>query len=163
MILLVLVLFVFSHPCELWRCPMQLYCYSMRDKLIATMLCFLYVKQTNIFQCMLFMIFVCSLSCCMHSYYVLLLELHSFMHMFRVLWSQLSMLANGWIFIVRVHVHLKNYSVYHLPTRGRAGVKLGDAWYVGNVSIIFYVPCLLVSTLFCFVYTLRCFLHVFWY
>src|SRR3954470_896428 len=46
------------------------------DKLIATMLCFLHVKQTNVFQCMLFMIFVCSLPYCMHSYYVLLLELH---------------------------------------------------------------------------------------
>ena len=106
-ILLVLVLFVSRHPCELSRCPLHLYCYSMKDRLVATMLCFLYVKQTNVFQCMLFMIFVYSLSCCMHSYYVLLLELHSFMHMFRVLWSQLSMLANGWIFIVRVHVTLK--------------------------------------------------------
>ena len=27
--------------------------------------------------------------------------------------------------------------LYHLPTRGRAGIKLGDAWYVSNVSIIF--------------------------
>ena len=27
---------------------------------------------------------------------------------------------------------------YHLPTRGRAWIKLGDAWYVSNVSIIFY-------------------------
>ena len=26
---------------------------------------------------------------------------------------------------------------YHLPTWGRAGIKLGDAWYVSNVSIIF--------------------------
>ena len=26
---------------------------------------------------------------------------------------------------------------YHLPTRGRAGIKLGDAWYISNVSIIF--------------------------
>ena len=26
---------------------------------------------------------------------------------------------------------------YHLPTRGRAGIKLGDSWYVSNVSIIF--------------------------
>ena len=26
---------------------------------------------------------------------------------------------------------------YHLPTRGRAGIKLGDAWYVSNVSIIY--------------------------
>jgi hypothetical protein len=31
---------------------------------------------------------------------------------------------------------------YHLPTRGRAGVKLGDAWYVSNIPIIFYAPCL---------------------
>ena len=28
-------------------------------------------------------------------------------------------------------------SLYHFPTRGRAGVKLGDALYVSNVSIIF--------------------------
>ena len=32
---------------------------------------------------------------------------------------------------------------YHLPTRGRAGIKLGDAWYVSNVSIIFDCPMLL--------------------
>jgi len=32
--------------------------------------------------------------------------------------------------------HQKFY-FYHLPTRGRAGIKLGDAWYVCNVSIIF--------------------------
>src|SRR5215216_4126061 len=75
-ILLVLVLLVSSHPCETLKVSYASICYSMRDKLNATMPCFLYVKQTNIFQCMLFMIFVCSLSCCMHSYYVLLLELH---------------------------------------------------------------------------------------
>ena len=32
--------------------------------------------------------------------------------------------------------HQKFY-FYHLPTRGRAGIKLGDALYVSNVSIIF--------------------------
>ena len=32
----------------------------------------------------------------------------------------------------------KKFCFYHLPTRGRAGIKLGDAWYVSNVSIIFY-------------------------
>ena len=32
--------------------------------------------------------------------------------------------------------HQKN-CFYHLPTRGRAGTKLGDAWYVSNVFIIF--------------------------
>ena len=28
-------------------------------------------------------------------------------------------------------------SFYNLPTQGRAGIKLGDAWYVSNVSIIY--------------------------
>ena len=32
----------------------------------------------------------------------------------------------------------QKFSFYHLPTRGRAWIKLGDAWYVSNVSIIFY-------------------------
>ena len=32
----------------------------------------------------------------------------------------------------------QKFCSYHLPTRGRAGIKLGDAWYVSNVSIIFY-------------------------
>ena len=31
----------------------------------------------------------------------------------------------------------KKFCFYHLPTRGRAGIKLGDAWYVSNVSVIF--------------------------
>ena len=32
--------------------------------------------------------------------------------------------------------HQKFY-FYHLPTWGRVGIKLGDAWYVSNLSIIF--------------------------
>ena len=31
----------------------------------------------------------------------------------------------------------QKFCCYHLPTRGRAGIKLGNAWYVSNVSIIF--------------------------
>ena len=31
----------------------------------------------------------------------------------------------------------QNYPFYHLLTRGRVGIKLGDAWYVSNVSITF--------------------------
>ena len=31
----------------------------------------------------------------------------------------------------------QKFCFYHLPTRGWAGIKLGDAWYVSNVSIIF--------------------------
>ena len=31
----------------------------------------------------------------------------------------------------------QKFCLYHLPTRGRAWIKLGDAWYVSSVSIIF--------------------------
>ena len=31
----------------------------------------------------------------------------------------------------------QKFFFYHLPTRGRAGIKIGDAWYVSNISIIF--------------------------
>ena len=31
----------------------------------------------------------------------------------------------------------QKFCFYHLPTRGWAGIKLGDGWYVSNVSIIF--------------------------
>ena len=31
----------------------------------------------------------------------------------------------------------QKFFFYHLTTRGRAGIKFGDAWYVSNVSIIF--------------------------
>ena len=59
----------------------------------------------------------------------------------------LSWIFQIWIFISQVRritfklcqlaFHIKKYLFYHLPTRGRAGIKLGDAWYVSNVSIIF--------------------------
>jgi hypothetical protein len=77
----------------------------------------------------------------------------SFMLMFRVLWSQLAMLYNNLIKIVLAACHLNNYFCYHLPTRGRAGVKLGDAWYVANVSIIFDALCLFYTNCFMFFYT----------
>ena len=31
---------------------------------------------------------------------------------------------------------------YRLPTRGRVGTKIGDAWYVSNITIISDVSCL---------------------
>ena len=37
----------------------------------------------------------------------------------------------------------QKFCFYHLLTRGRAGIKLGDAWYVSNVSIIVYCSMLL--------------------
>jgi hypothetical protein len=50
---------------------------------------------------------------------------------------------------------------YHLPTRGWAGVKLGDAWYVSNVSIIFDAPCLFMHHLLCVLLYFVAFLCVF--
>ena len=44
---------------------------------------------------------------------------------------------------------------YHLSTQGRAGIKLGDAWYVSNVSIIFdysMLLCLLFWTILGFIF-----------
>src|SRR4051812_47788508 len=115
-LLLFLPLLVSSHPCELCRCPMHLFCYFMRDKLIAIMPCFLHAKQTNVFQCMLFMIFGCRLSCFMLSYYVLLLELHlsctclEFFDPRFQCFEWLDVYCEG-------ACHLNNYYFYHLPTR----------------------------------------------
>ena len=47
-----------------------------------------------------------------------------------------------WINMLGSIPHQK-FCFYHLPTRERAGIKLGDAWYVSNVSIIFYCSMLL--------------------
>jgi hypothetical protein len=47
-----------------------------------------------------------------------------------------------WSRLCRCMSPQKLFFCYHLPTRGQAGVKLGDAWYISNVSIIFDAPCL---------------------
>jgi hypothetical protein len=55
----------------------------------------------------------------------------------------------------------KLFFCYHLPTRGWAGVKLGDAWYVSNVSIIFDAPCLFTHHLLCVLLHFVVFLCIF--
>jgi hypothetical protein len=55
----------------------------------------------------------------------------------------------------------KLFFCYHLPTRGRAGVKLGYAWYVSNVSIIFDAPCLFLYHLLCVLLHFVAFLCIF--
>ena len=44
----------------------------------------------------------------------------------------------------------QKFCFYHLPTRGWAGIKLGDAWYVSNISIIFDCSMLLYYHLWMF-------------
>ena len=52
----------------------------------------------------------------------------------------------------------QKFSLYHFPTRGRAGVKLGDAGYISNVSIIFdgfmLLSCQTLDVLHAFIYFL---------
>jgi hypothetical protein len=55
----------------------------------------------------------------------------------------------------------KLFFCYHLPNRGWAGVKLGDAWYVSNISIIFDAPCLFIHHLLCVLLHFVAFLCIF--
>jgi hypothetical protein len=86
----------------------------------------------------------------------------SFMPMFRVLWSQHSMLYIIWSRLCLCMSPQKSLFCYHLPARGRAGVKLGDAWYVSNVSTIFYSPCLFMHHLLCVLLHFMAFLCILW-
>ena len=58
--------------------------------------------------------------------------------------------------------HLKNYFCYHLPTRGRAGVKLRDADTSQNVSIIFYAPCLFYTNSYMFYVHFISYYDIYW-
>ena len=48
-----------------------------------------------------------------------------------------TIIKKNYIKIMSSSTPHQKFCFYHLPTRGRAGIKLGDAWYVSNVSIIF--------------------------
>ena len=56
----------------------------------------------------------------------------------------------------------QKFCFYHLPTRGQAGVKLGDAGYVSNVSIIFDYSMLLYYQSWMFYMHLYAILYDFW-
>jgi hypothetical protein len=90
-----------------------------------------------------------------------IVKIMSFMPMFWVLWSQHSMLYIIWSRLCWCMSPQKLLFCYHLPTRGRAGVKLGDAWYVSNGSIIFDAPCLFMHHLLCVLLHFVAFLCIF--
>jgi hypothetical protein len=91
-----------------------------------------------------------------------IVKIMSFMPMFRVLWSQHSMLYIVWSRLCWCMSPQNLLFCYQLPTRGRAGVKLGDAWYVSNVSIIFDALCLFMHHLLCVLLDFVAFLYIFW-
>jgi hypothetical protein len=55
----------------------------------------------------------------------------------------------------------KLFFCYHLPTWGQAWVKLGDAWYVSNISIISDAPCLFLHHLLSVLLHFMAFLCIF--
>ena len=75
------------------------------------------------------------LVCLKYYYFYVNIKLLSWI--FRI-WIFITQLRRITLKLCQVALHNKNYLFYHLPTRGRAWIKLGDAWYVSNVSIIFY-------------------------
>jgi hypothetical protein len=91
-----------------------------------------------------------------------IVKIMSFMPMFRVLWSQHSMLYIVWSRLCWCMSPQKLLFCYHLSTRGRARVKIGDAWYISNVCIIFYAPCLFMDYLLCVLLHFVAFLCIFW-
>jgi hypothetical protein len=138
-VLLVLKLFVSSHPFELWRCPMHL-CFATPWGTSWIPLCYVFsMLQTNKWLSMHYYSwsFICVT---FHDVTWLLssiVKILSFMPMFRVLWSQLAMLYIDLIKIV-LACHLKNYYFcYHLPTRGRAGVSLPSGSLLHSLASYF--------------------------
>jgi hypothetical protein len=163
MVSLVLKLFVSSHPLILEGvlCIYVLLLHEGQAEYHFAM--FFYMLETHTWLSMHYYSwsFVCATFHVITWLLSSIVRIISFMPMFRVLWSQLAMLYNNLIKIVLVACHLKNYFCYHLPTRGRAGVKLGDAWYVSNVSIIFDDPSLFMHHLLCVLIYFVAFLCIF--
>jgi hypothetical protein len=55
MVLLILKLFVSSHPLKLEGVYAFMFCYSMKDKLKSTLICFsIWLKHTRDFHCFIF-------------------------------------------------------------------------------------------------------------
>jgi hypothetical protein len=151
MVLLVLKLSVSSHPFELWRCPMHL-CFATPWRTSWIPLCYVFsMLQTNKWLSMHYY----SWSFIFVTFHVVtwllssMVRIISFMPMLEYFDPSLQCFTSTWSRLCW-HVTSKIIFCYHLPTRGRVGVKLGDAWCVANVSIIFDAPCLFYTNCFMF-------------
>jgi hypothetical protein len=111
---------------------------------------FLYGWSTHLtFNASLLMIFYLCYSSCYNMVAKFYCQDYvSYAHVLRTLISALNAL-HRWLRLWWCMSPQKLLFCYHLPTRGGAGVKLGDAWYVPNVSINFDAPCLFIHHLLC--------------
>jgi hypothetical protein len=128
-----------------------MFSYSMRDKLKTICYVFPYDLNTCLtFIVSLFMIFrLCYFSCYNMVANFYCQDYVSYAHVLSSLIPTLNAL-HRWLRLWWCMSPQKLFFCYHLPTRGQAGVKLGDAWYVSNVSIIFDAPCLFYTICFMF-------------
>jgi hypothetical protein len=140
-----------------------MFCYSIKDKLKTTWYVFPYDLNTRLtFIVSLFMIFrLCFFSCYNMVAKFYCQDYISYAHVLSSLVPTLNALHRlsrlWWCMSPQ-----KLFFCYHLPTQGWAGVKLGDAWYVSNVSIIFDAPCLFTHHLLCVLLHFVAFLCIFW-
>jgi hypothetical protein len=163
MVLLILKLFVSSHPLKL-EGVLCIYVLLLHEGQTENHLAmFFYMLETHTwlsmhyyswsFVCVTFHVITWLLS--------FIVKIMSFMPMFKVLWSQDSMLYIVWSRLCWCMSPQKLWFCYHFPTRGRAGVKPRDAWHASNVSIIFYAPCLFYTNCLVFCLHFVAFLCVF--
>jgi hypothetical protein len=140
-----------------------MFCYSMKDKLKTICYVFPYDLNTSLtFIISFFMIFrLYSFSC-----YNMIASFFYQDYVFHAhVLSSLNPALNAYIRWSRLWWCMspqKLFFCYHLPTQGRAGVNLGDAWYVSNISIIFDAPRLFLHHLPCVLLHFVAFLCIFW-
>jgi hypothetical protein len=156
MVLLVLKLFVCSHPLELWRCPMYL-CFASPWEISWIPLCYVFsMLKTNkylsmhcyswSFVCVTFHVVTWLLSS--------IVKIISLMPMFTVLWSQLAMLYIDLIKIVLALCHLKNY--YFVITyllEDKQELSLGMMICCKRIYNFFMLHACFIPIALCFVYT----------
>jgi hypothetical protein len=140
-----------------------MFCYSMKDKLKTICYVFLYDLNTRLtFIVSIIMIFrLCFFSCYNMVAKFLLSRLCLLCPCF-IFFDPSTQCLLWWSRLWWCMSPQKLFFCYHLPTRGRAGVKLGDAWYISNVSIIFDALCLFLHHLLCVLLDFVAFLCIFW-
>jgi hypothetical protein len=160
---LVLKLFVSSRPLKL-EGVLCIYVLLFHEGQAENhLLCFSYDLNTHLtFIVSLFMIFwLCSFSCNNMVAKFLLSKLCLLCPYFKF-FDPSTQCLHRWSRLWWCMSPQKLFFCYHLPTRGRARVKLGDAWYVSNVSIIFNAPCLFIHHLLWVLLHFVAFLCIFW-
>jgi hypothetical protein len=163
MVSLILKLFISSRPLKL-EGVLCIYVLLFHEGQAENyLLCFPYDLNTRLtFIVLLFMIFrLCLFSCYNVVAKFLLSRLYLLCPCFKFFDPSTQFLLR-WSRLWRCMSPQKLFFCYHLPTRGWAGVKLGDAWYVSNVSIIFDAACLFIHHLLCVLLHFVAFLCIFW-